>query len=158
MKTVVRHAVRFFLWWMMLFLSAHIVTIFAVSATLVLDPTNRWYGWGATVALPVLGVLYAQAFFRRVDALTLAEVLELGLVWAGLYMGASSLLGPFFYGIPWQAEFTDPGSLAVDTLIFLGFFFVGYRRCVRGSVAQPLNLLEETETQTPSVGGSGGGS
>lgn len=144
MKTVVRNAFRFFLWWVLFFLSAHIVTIFAVSATILIDPSNQFYGWGATVALPLLSLLFAWLFFRKMQTISLAELIELSLGWGILYALASAFLGPFFYGIPWQVEFTNVGSVVVDLLILFGFFFVGYRMRVLGSPGQPVevNLLD----------------
>ena len=150
MKTVIRNSFRFFLWWVLFFLSAHIVTIFAVSATLILDPTNRWYGWGATVALPLLGLFFAWLFFRKMSSVNLAELIELSLAWGVLYMLASAFLGPIFYGIPWQVEFTNAGSLVVDFSILAGFFLVGYRMRVVSSKPIEVNLLEETSTINPS--------
>jgi len=150
MKTVIRNSFRFFLWWVLFFLSAHIVTIFAVSATLILDPTNRWYGWGATVALPLLGLFFAWLFFRKMSSVNLAELIELSLAWGVLYMLASAFLGPIFYGIPWQVEFTNAGSLVVDFSILAGFFLVGYRMRVVSSKPIEVNLLEETLTINPS--------
>ena len=146
MKMVIKNSFRFFLWWILFFITAHTVTIFAVSATLLIDPASRLYGWGATIALPLLGLLFAWGFFRKMHMVNLAELIELSLVWGIFYMLASAFLGPFFYGIPWQMEFTNLGSLFVDFLILGGFFFVGYRLCVKSSTPVEVNLLETSQT------------
>ena len=143
MKTVLRHVFRFSLWWILFFIAAHAVTIFAVSATILLDPSNRLYGWGATIALPLLSLLFAWLFFRKIQTVNLSQLTELSLAWGVFYALASAFLGPFFYGIPWQVEFTNAGSVAIDFLILAAFFLVGYRMRVRGgSVPVEVNLLE----------------
>jgi len=143
MKIVVRHLFHFSLWWLFFFIAAHAVTIFAVSATILLDPSSRLYGWGATIALPLLSLFFAWIFFRKIQTISLSELIELSLAWGIFYALASAFLGPFFYGIPWQVEFTDAGSIAIDFLILAAFFFVGYRLRVRGgSASVEVNLLE----------------
>lgn len=147
MKTVVRHVFQFSLWWLLFFIAAHAVTIFAVSATILIDPLSRVYGAGATIALPLLSLLFAWLFFRRMQTISLAELIELSLAWGVFYALASAFLGPVFYGIPWQVEFTNAGSVAIDFLILAAFFLVGYRMRIRGGTAPAeVNLLENTSS------------
>ncbi len=144
MKTVARHLFRFSLWWLVFFIAAHAATIFAVSATILLNPSSRLYGWGATIALPLLSLFFAWTFFRKLQTINLSELIELSFAWGIFYALASAFLGPIFYGIPWQVEFTNAGSVVIDFLILAGFFLVGYRLRVRGGSAPvEVNLLED---------------
>lgn len=144
MKTVVRNSFKFFLWWLMFFITAHVITIFAVSATVVLDPTTMLYGYSASILIPIASLFFAWVFFRKMSDVNLSELIELSLVWGVLYAIASAFLGPFFYGLPWHVEFTNAGSVVIDLCIMGAFFFVGYRIKIASAAQKPIevNLLD----------------
>jgi len=148
MKTVVRNSFKFFLWWLLFFITAHVVTIFAVSATIVLDPTTMLYGYSASILIPLVSLFFAWVFFRKMSDVNLSELIELSLVWGVLYALASAFLGPFFYGLPWHVEFTNAGSVVIDLFIMGAFFFVGYRMKIASAVQKPIevNLLDGVTT------------
>lgn len=94
-------------------------------------------------SIPVLSALFSALFFRGHPTPSARHGGEMALAWGALFALASALLNPFLYGIPWQTEFTELFSIAVDLAVVLGFLvpiFLKRRR------AEDVPLLEHSES------------
>lgn len=153
MKYLVKHGIRFALWWTLAFVVIHSMMIIAVSSYLVSLKPQDSYLLVTTLLIPVIVWVFARWFFRKLDQLSEPEIVEIAIGWGVLFALASASIGPLLYGIPWTMEFTNLASVFVDIGVVLFVWFAGFLRlrALRASRSVDVNLLSSLQTKTESA-------
>jgi len=140
MKFSVKHTSRFLLVWLGFFLSVHILTLLAVSYTFLYFGENPMLLYGAGFTIPVLAFVFGRLFFRGLAGVSLGRTTAISVLWTVLFAGLSSALSPVLYGVPWQTEFVELGSLGMDVLVFLALALAGWIQQKRTSGIQEVTI------------------
>ncbi len=141
MKTTMRHALRFFSFWLLMLITIRALTIVVLAVAFISYSDAAILSWGVTVATPIIGFLFAWLFFRNIDGVKMSGILELAAVWSVLYAVSGMILNPLMYGLSWYIEFTDPEPIILLILIFVGFVLAGHLK-QKKSPGLEVNLLD----------------
>lgn len=157
MKYLVKHGVRFVLWWTLALIVVHSMMIIVISSYAVSMSPQVIYLLMATLLIPVVAWFFARCFFQKLHQLSEPEIVEIAVGWGVFFALVSAFLGPLLYGIPWRMEFTNLSSVLVDLGVVLFVWLAGFfrLRTLERSSTIDVDLLSalktKTEPQTDSV-------